>query len=133
MTRRLPPIAAIAASLAILVAACGGGATGPELTDPTAIVTAALKSTEAAKSVHLDLTVDGSATVKLPGSSAGTAIELTGTTAKADIDFANKATHLTFTVPKLLGFSGEVIAVDGTSLNQCGTPAGIVMKSPFFS
>ncbi len=112
MTRRLPAVL-LAASLAILLIACGGGATGPVLTDPTAIITAALKSTEAAKSVHVDITVDGEATVTLPGSSTGTAIDLTGTTAKADIDFANKATHVSFKVPKLLGFSGELIAVDG--------------------
>ena len=62
MSRRLPAVV-LAASLAILVAACGGGATGPALTDPTEIVTAALKSTEAAKSVHLSITVDGGATV----------------------------------------------------------------------
>ena len=111
MTRRLPAVV-LAAMLATLVAACGGGATGPELTDPTAIITAALKSTEAAKSVHVDVTVDGTATVTLPGSSAGTAIDLTGTTATGDVDFANKATHITFKVPKLLGFTGEVIAVD---------------------
>ncbi len=104
MTRRLPAIVALAASLAILVAACGGGTTGPALTDPTAIVTAALKSTEAAKSVHLDVTVDGKATVTLPGSGgSGTTVDLTGTTATADVDFANKATKVTFKVPKLLG------------------------------
>ena len=106
---------ALAASLAILIAACGGSTAGPALTDPVAIVTAALKSTEAAKSVHLDVTLDGKAKVAMPGSPAGsgTTVDLTGTTATADVDFANKATHVTVKVPKLLGFTAEVIAVDG--------------------
>lgn len=118
MTRRLPAALAFAASVAILVAACGGGSTaGPALTDPTAIITAALKSTEAAKSVHVDITVDGKATIVLPGTGtgAGTSVNLSGTTASADIDFDAPAARATFSIPALLGFSGEVIAVDGKS------------------
>jgi hypothetical protein len=115
MIRRLPSLAlAFAATLAILVAACGGTTEGPALTDPKAIVTAALKSTESAKSVHLDMTVDGKATVSLPvGGSTGAPVDLTGTTASADIDFANHAAKATFAVPALLNFAGELIAVDG--------------------
>jgi len=114
MSRRLPVFLAAAAALTILVAACNGGSSAPALTDPTAIVTAALKSTEAAKSVHLDLAVDGTASVALPGSTGpGTPVNLTGTTASADVDFANKAAKATFSVPALLNLAGEVIAVDG--------------------
>ena len=74
MIRRLSGAVALVATLAIAVAACNGGSTGPALTDPTAIVTAALTSAEAAKSVHLELTADGTATVALPvpGASGGT-------------------------------------------------------------
>jgi hypothetical protein len=112
MSRHIPAVALVA-SLAILLTACGGSTAGPALTDPTAIITAALKSTEAAKSVYFDVTVDGKASIVLPGSGAGTTVDLTGTTATGDIDFANKATKVTFKVPKLLGFTGELIAVDG--------------------
>ena len=67
------------AAIALLVGACNSTPPGPALTDPKEILTAALKSTEAAKSVHLDVTVDGKATVKLPGSSgAGTTVDLAG-------------------------------------------------------
>jgi hypothetical protein len=114
MFRRLAAILASAATVAILVAACNGGSNAPALTDPTAIVTAAVKSTEAAKSVHLDLAVDGKASVSMPGAAgAGTPVDLTGTTAAADVDFAGKAAKATFSVPVLFGFAGEVIAVDG--------------------
>lgn len=114
MTRRLPAILVLAATVAILVAACNGGSAGPALTDPKAIVTAALKSTEAAKSVHLDVAADGKATVSLPGSlGTGVPVNLTGTTASADVDLAKKAAKATFSVPALLGLAGEAIAVDG--------------------
>jgi hypothetical protein len=119
MIRRLPAVLALAASAAMLVAACGGTTTtaGPALTDPNEIITAALKSTEAAKSVHVDVTVDGKAKIVLPGSTTGpgTSVDLTGTTASADLDFKAPAAKATFRIPALLNFSGEVIAVDGKS------------------
>ena len=94
---------------------------GPALTDPKEIVTAALKSTEAAKSVHLDVTVDGKATVKLPEhtSGPGTTVELAGTTAAADIDFAKPAARATFSA-KVAGLTvaGELIAIDGKTYSE---------------
>ena len=102
------------AALALVVSACGTTPTGPALTDPTAIVTAALKSTEAAKSVHLALTANGEATVALPiGGGTGTPLDLSGTTASADIDFVKPAAHATFALKAGLTINGEVIAVDG--------------------
>ena len=109
MISRPPAILAFA----ILVAACGGSTPGPALTDPTAIVTAALKSTEAAKSVHVDVAVDGKATVSLGGSGTGIPVDVTGTTASANIDFEKGAAKATFAVPTPLNLAGEVIAVDG--------------------
>jgi LppX_LprAFG lipoprotein len=117
MTRRLPATLALASTLALVLTACnGGGSSAPALTDPKEIVTAGLKATEAAKSVHLDLTLDGTISVALPiGGSAATPINLTGTTASADVDFAKPAIKATFAVPAMLGLAGELIAVDGKS------------------
>ncbi|OGO55564.1 MAG: hypothetical protein A2Z32_09800 [Chloroflexi bacterium RBG_16_69_14] len=117
MSRRSPAILVLAATVAMLVAACGGGTAGPALTDPEEILTAALKSTEAAKSVHIQVAIDGEATIVLPGTGTGpgTPVDLTGTTASADLDFAKPAAKATFSVPALLNFAGEVIAIDGKS------------------
>ena len=102
------------AGVALLIAACGTTPTGPALTDPREIVTAALTSTEAAKSVHLAVAVDGEATVALPiGGGAGAPLDLTGTTASADIDFVRPAARATFAVKAGITLNGEVIAVDG--------------------
>ena len=113
MTRRLTRFAALLAILAIAVAACGGKAAGPILTDPTAIITAALKSTETAKSVHVELTVDGVVPVTLPGGTVSTPVDLTGTTASVDANLADKEARITFSVPGVLGLAGEVIQSGG--------------------
>jgi hypothetical protein len=112
-SRRLSAAAGLLMGVAVVLAACGGPAL-PALTDPNEIITAALKSTEAAKSVHVDISVDGTATVTLPGAiGAGTSVTLDGTTASADLDLDRPAGKATFSVPALLNFGGEVIAVDG--------------------
>ena len=99
----------------MLAAACGGTTpSSPALTDPKAIVTAALNSTEAAKSVHLDADPrrDGVHRAAHRGG-AGTPVDLTGTTGTADVDFAKPAVKATFAVPGADRLAGEVIAVDG--------------------
>lgn len=114
MICRFRAILVLAVAIAMLVAACQGSTAGPALSDPKEIVTAALKSSEAAKSVHLEIAIDGSATVSLPiAGGTGTPVDLTGTTASADIDFVGNAAKATFSVPKLFGFAGEAIAADG--------------------
>jgi hypothetical protein len=98
----------------LIVTACGATPTGPALTDPKAIATAALTSTKAAKSVHLAMTANGEATVALPiAGGTGTPLDLTGTTASADIDFVKPAAHATFALKAGLTVNGEAIAVDG--------------------
>jgi hypothetical protein len=113
MARRSPAVLASLTSLAILISACQAVAPGPALTDPKAIVTAALTSTEASKSVHIDIAVNGSATVVLPGSTVKTPVDLSGTTAAADVDLAGGAARATFKVASIISVSGEFIAVAG--------------------
>jgi hypothetical protein len=114
MIRRPRYLLLAATVAAVLVAACGTTPTGPALTDPKEIVTAALTATENAKSVHLAATVDGEATVALPiGGGTGTPLDLTGTTGSADVDFVKPAAHATFALKAGVTVNGEVIAVDG--------------------
>ena len=114
MIRRPQHALLAAAAVALVVSACGTTPTAPALTDPKEIVTAALTSTENAKSVHLAAIVDGEATVALPMlGGTGTQLDLTGTTASADIDFVKPAAHATFALKAGLTVSGEIIAIDG--------------------
>jgi hypothetical protein len=127
--RRLPTAFVLAAALAIAFSACNGNSEGPPLTDPTAIVTAALKSTDAAKSVHVDVVVDGTAAISLLGG-AGTPVNLTGTTASGDIDFANDAVKVTFAVHAGVTLNGELIVVGGTSYLKTGLTGPQYRSSP---
>jgi len=106
------------AAVAVIAAGCGNTATpSPALSDPKAIVQAGLDAAQIAHSVHLDVRVDGTAKVSLPGSGApagsGTPVKLDGTTASIDLDFDKPAAHATVNVPAIFNFSADVIAVDG--------------------
>ncbi|MDO8485567.1 MAG: LppX_LprAFG lipoprotein [Candidatus Limnocylindrales bacterium] len=101
--------------VAIALTACGGSSL-PALTDPNEIITAALKSTESAKSVHIDLTLDGSINADLSGTGApAVSLPLTGTTASADVDMAAGKARATFAVPAFLNLNGELIQIGETS------------------
>lgn len=103
---------ALAASAALVLTACGTQS-APELTDPTEILQAALTSTETATSVHAEVTVTGSLDISIIPGGPGAPVELTGTTASADLDLANGAARATFAVPTLFDLAGELIAVGG--------------------
>jgi hypothetical protein len=112
--RRLAAPLALLGGVAIGLAACGSP-TLPELTDPTEIVTAALKAAESAKSVHIDATLDGTINADLTGSGTGTDLPLNGTTAAADVDMAGGKAHATFAIPAFLNLNGELIQIGETS------------------
>jgi hypothetical protein len=113
-SRRRSGALGLLAGVAILVIACGGPSL-PALTDPNEIVTAALTSTEGAKSVHVEVTLDGSIDADLTGSGTGTSIPLTGTTASADVDMAGGKAHATVAVPALLNFNADLIQIGETT------------------
>jgi hypothetical protein len=121
--------------VALLAASCGGTTpTGPALTDPKAIVTAALTSTKAAKSVHLAVTANGEATVALPiAGGTGTPVDLTGTTASADIDFVKPAAKATFALKAGITLNGEAIAVDGKTYLKTSLTGPLYQESAGFS
>ncbi len=102
MLRRIAPALAAAT---LLLAACGGA--DPALSDPKEIVTQGLEATAELNSVHIELTVDGSASI----SELGGEMSLNGTRLEGDIDIENKQGHLTFAVPPMMGLTGEVIQV----------------------
>ena len=100
---------------AVALGACGGPSL-PVLSDPTEIVTAGLASTESARTVHLEVKVDGEINIDLSGGNvASTSIKLGGTMASADVDMAAGKARATFAAPGLLILSGEVIQIGETS------------------
>ena len=100
--------------VALVVAACQTGPTAPALTDPRAILAAAVTTAGAASSVRIDATADGTVALDL-GFGAPSDVDLSGTTVSADLDLEAGDARATFSAPNLLGITGELIAVDGTS------------------
>ena len=112
--RSLARAIGLLAAAAIAISACSASA--PALSDPTEIITAALRTTETAKSVHIEITLDGSISADLTGAGGpGAAIALTGTTGSADVDIAAGNAHATFAVPAFLGLTGDLIQIGDTS------------------
>jgi hypothetical protein len=113
LMHRIRFVAAPLAALSILIAACGGPSASA-LTDPEAILGAAVTTASTATSVHIDVAADGTFTADVTGTGTATPIQLDDTTATADLDAAGQALQATFSIPGLLGLGGEVIVVDDT-------------------
>lgn len=96
---------------ALLLAACQGTPV-KLLSDPKEILAAAATSTAAATSVHVDLTAEGKVGLDPLGTGSATPIDLSGSTANADLDLQNGKLHATFSAPSLFNLAGEVIVAD---------------------
>lgn len=108
MSSRALPIAVLVLSLVffwawVWFAVAGGGG----LTDPADILTQGAQATADADTVRLSLTVEGS----LTDADTGEPVSLDGMTVAGDLDLAGEAAHLTFSLPMLMGMSGEVIVI----------------------
>ena len=103
---------AIAPLLGALVLAACQGSSVKLLSDPNEILAAAATSTAAATSVHVDLTADGKVALDPLGTGSATPIDLSGSTANADLDLQNSKLHATFSAPSLFNLAGDVIVAD---------------------
>ncbi len=101
------------------VAGCSSSAEASKLTDPHQILTQSLTSMSGAKSVHVNMALNG--TLKLDSlsglggsSSLGmTSITLDNTTMDGDVDITTQAAQFTIAIPSLMGLKMDVIVVDG--------------------
>jgi hypothetical protein len=113
--RRLSKGTACLGGVALVAAACGGPSL-PALSDPIEIIEAGLATTEAARTVHLEVVVDGDLRITIPGATQpATTIKLGGTSASADVDLAGGRARATFAAPGLLILSGEAIQIAETT------------------
>jgi hypothetical protein len=98
--------------LAALVLAACQGTPVKVLSDPNEILAAAATSTAAATSVHVDLTADGKIGLDPLGTGTSTPVDLSGSTANADLDLQNGKLHAAFSAPSLFNLAGDVIVAD---------------------
>jgi hypothetical protein len=103
----------VAPLIAVLLVACQGQPL-TLLDDPDAILAAAVTTTTAATSVHVDLTAEGTLAIDLLGGGAQGEVNLAGTSLAADLDIAGRKTRATFAAPNLIGLAGEAVVVDDT-------------------
>lgn len=106
MNARAHRPAVLFVALGLLLAACQTSV--PELTDPRVIVTSAAEQAAGAKSVRVDVTLDGAI-------ESAITLDVDGTTASADLDITGKALKASFDSPVLVGIRGEVIVKDGSA------------------
>jgi hypothetical protein len=105
-------IAAIAATLSLVIAACGAGASqAPALTDPEEILTQSLLSLKDVKTVE----VVGTLTGELEVAELGGSLDLSSTTIAGAADVPNQKAKITIDAPSLMGTKLEAIVVDGFS------------------
>ena len=107
----------VVALVATLLAACGGTATQPALTDAKDILAHGVSSLQGLKTVHIKATLSGKVD---PGALSGTAgsgvtMDLSGSTLEGDLDVADVEGKFTVSIPALLGFSAELVSTGGTA------------------
>lgn len=126
----IPTAVALATAAALLLGACQSAPPPTTLTDPREILAAAVTSTTAAKTVRIDATADGTLVLDLIGIGTASSIELTGTTLSADLDLQGGDARVTFSAPGLLGLTGELIALDGTSYLKTTLTGALYQAQP---
>jgi hypothetical protein len=106
----------VVAIVATLLAACGGTASQPALTDPKDILAHGVSSLQGLKTVHIKGTLSGKVDPgALSGTGSGVTMDLSGSTLEGDLDVADVEGHFTVAVPALLGFSAELVATGGNA------------------
>jgi len=121
MRRIASSLLAATAVASFALAGCGS-ASAPAIDDPIEILVKGVESIQDAKSVHVELTLDGELPLDLaggllpgvPGGSGGSGgtLDVGGTTLEGDIDIEGQAAQLAFALPALLNTTGEIILVD---------------------
>ena len=109
MHRRAFALPTLLVVAALVLGACGAGT--PAITDPKEILTKAVAAMQEAKSVHLEVTVEGTLTADLIGAGQASEMSLAGTSLTADLDLANDNAHITAVVPAFLGLTADIIVV----------------------
>lgn len=128
MIARRRPFAVVALAISF-VAACGGPAAVPELTDPIEILEAATTQAATSQSVHVDVAADGTLQLDLMGTGTAAPLSLTDSTVALDLDIADGAAKATFALPGILGLRGELIAVEGNTYIKTTLTGPLYQKS----
>jgi hypothetical protein len=127
-------LASLAAAIAVvsIIAGCSGGT--PAVSDPKEIVTKAMTTLQAVKTVHLRAEVSGTVDMSglMGGASGGSSasIPLDGTNIEGDLDIAAKNAAFAVSIPAFLGLKLDMVQVGQTSYSKVSLdPSGKWQKS----
>jgi len=110
--------------------ALAGCSSSPALSDPEAILDAAIDSVRELSSVHLEAELVGSIPLDLGVGEGDNPIDLSGASLAADLDLEDGSTRATIGLPMLLGLEAEVIVVDDASYTRISFLGDRYQKSP---
>ncbi len=119
----------------VLVAGCSsssGTPTPTPISDPQVLITQAIGQVPDIGSFHLKIALSGKIDAAALGGSGlglGGSFDLAGTTLEGDVDVKKQAADLKFSMPSLLGLSGEIIVVDGYSYTKISLQGDKYSKS----
>jgi hypothetical protein len=110
------PFIQASAVFALVVAACGAGATAaPTLTDPVEILQAGAASLGEMKTLHVRGLVEGELPLDVGGAGGGVPLSLDGTTLDADLDVPKSELAAELLATALFNLRINIVVVDGIS------------------
>lgn len=112
---------------ALALAGCGSS---PALSDPEAILDAAVESVRELSTVHLEAELVGSIPLDLGVGDGDNPLDLSGASLTADLDLEDRSTRATIALPMLLGLEAELIVVDDASYTRISFLGDRYQKSP---
>ena len=128
MNRRALVLFSLLLPATLALGACGGNS-GPTISDPKEIITKAVEAMQAAKTVHIEATVDGTLKPGILGGPGAGDITLAGTTLSGDVDFTNKNIHLAAGVPAMLGLTADVLVIGADTYTKISLSSTKYVKS----
>jgi hypothetical protein len=120
-------IAALIATLSLVIAACSSTPAAPALSDPKEILTASVESLKNVTTVEFVGTLTG----KLNAAELGGSLDLSSTTIAGALDVPNKKAKVHIEAPSLMGTTIDALVVDGSSYVKVeGIAAGFLGMEP---
>jgi LppX_LprAFG lipoprotein len=132
---RFSKVALMACTVAIAAVSggCGNGGSGATpITDANTLITQSAYSIQNVKTIHIEVTMDGSVNTSALGASslgASGSVKLDGTTLTGDMDVQNQAVHMTMSMPTLMGLTADIIEVDGATYTKMSLTGDKYTKS----
>jgi hypothetical protein len=117
-------LAALVASLVVILGACSSAPPAPALTDPKEILTKAVTSLTGVKTFEFTSSFTGTAKIPQVGDIDLSTVKLTGA-----LDASNKKAKISFDAPTFLGTKIDALLIDTTAYYKVAGPLAIALRA----